>query len=80
MIFFGRGVKVNVITLKHNGNNITFRCCAEPFPNASGTDMEDDERAEIAFDDLREVDSLISMLERFKEENCAHMGEWRRRG
>lgn len=35
---------------------------------------------EIVFDDLTEVDALIDMLKRFKQESQEYMGVWKRSG
>lgn len=77
MKIIGNKDNVNVITLKHKGKDIKFRCYSKPFPYMPRTDLEEDREAEIVFDDLREVDSLIEMLERFKKESHEYMGEWR---
>ena len=39
-------------------------------------EFDKDARAYIEFQDSREVDLLIDMLERFKRENYHHFGEW----
>ena len=33
--------------------------------------------ATIAFDDSYEIDALIDMLTRFKQDNLGYLGEWR---
>lgn len=77
MKIVGNKDDVNVITLIHKGKNIKFRCYLNPFPYMDREDLEKDRESEIIFDDLREVDSMISMFERFKKESCEYMGEWR---
>lgn len=68
---------VNEILLTHKGRNLKFQCFVKPFPYPIGLDLEERRSAEIAFDDLQEVDSLIDMLERFKRETKEYMGVWR---
>ena len=77
MKIVGNKDNVNVITLVHKSNNIKFRCYAKPFPYVDKIDSEEDKEVEIIFNDLKEVDSLISMLERFKKESCEYMGDWK---
>lgn len=68
---------VNEILLTHKGRNLKFQCFVKPFPYQIGLDLEERKIAEITFDDLQEVDSLIDMLERFKRETKEYMGVWR---
>ena len=69
---------VNIITLIHKGNNVKFQCIPEPMPYMPRIDLIEDRRAEIVFNDLREVDELITMLERFKKECSVYLGSWHR--
>ena len=39
--------------------------------------LKEDNIVEITFDDLMEVESLINILERFKEETERNIGIWR---
>lgn len=67
---------VNEITLRHKGRDIKFECFIKPFPYAERLDLEKRNRAEIVFDDLIEVDALIDMLKRFKQESQEYIGVW----
>lgn len=75
MKIVGNKDDINVITLIHKGKNFKFRCSTIPFPYMD-RNLEEDRESEIIFDDLREVDSLIGILERFKKESCEYIGEW----
>lgn len=54
--------------------------------NARGKDnrvlgiLKEKEPVEIVFDDLTEVDALIDMLKRFKQESQEYIGVWKRSG
>lgn len=49
-----------------------------PFSNGYGVEEFDrNARACIEFQDSREIDALIDMLEQFKKANRAYIGEWR---
>jgi hypothetical protein len=69
---------INEINLVHKGRDIKFNCFINPFPYAPRLDLEEIKRAEIVFDDLMEVDSMIEMLTRFRKECGEYIGEWRR--
>ena len=77
MKIVGNKDDINVITLIHKGKNFKFRCYPKPLPYMNRVDLEEDRESEIIFDDLREVDSLIDVLERFKKESFEYIGEWR---
>lgn len=76
MKIVGNKEDVNVITLIHKSKIFKLRCYPKLLPYMD-RNLEEDRGAEIFFDDLREVDSLIDILERFKKEICEYMGEWR---
>ena len=69
---------INEITLRHKGKNIKFECFVKPFPYAERLDLEKRNSAEIVFNDLIEVDALIDMLKRFKQESQEYIGVWKR--
>ena len=69
---------INEITLRHKGKDIKFKCFVKPFPYAERLDLEKRNGAEIVFDDLTEVDALIDMLKRFKQESQEYIGIWER--
>lgn len=78
MRVIGNVEDINVITLIHKGKNAKFQCIPQPMPYMPRIDLEEDKRVEIVFDDLREVDELITMLERFKKECSGYIGSWHR--
>lgn len=67
---------INKIILRHKGKDVKFECLIKPFPYAERLDLEKRNRAEIVFDDLIEVDALIDMLKRFKQESQEYIGVW----
>ena len=69
---------INEITLCHKGKDIRFKCFVKPFSYAERLDLEKRNGAEIVFDDLTEVDALIDMLKRFKQESQEYIGIWER--
>jgi hypothetical protein len=69
---------INEITLRHKGKDIKFNCFVKPFPYAERLDLGKRNSAEIVFDDLIEVDALIDMLKRFKQESQEYIGVWER--
>lgn len=71
---------VNEITLRHKGRDIKFECFIKPFPYAERLDLKEKDPVEIVFDDLTEVDALIDMLKRFKQESQKYIGVWKRSG
>lgn len=78
MRVIGNVEDINVITLTHKSKNAKFQCIPQPMPYMPRTDLEEDKVVEIMFDDLREVDELIAMLERFKKECIGYIGSWYR--
>lgn len=69
---------VNEITLRHKGRDVKFNCFIKPFPYAERLDLKERNSVEIVFDDLMEVDALIDMLKRFKQESQEYIGVWKR--
>lgn len=69
---------VDIITLAHKGINSKFQQIKQPSPYMPITDLIESKRVEIVFDDLKEVDELINMLERFRGEcSSCYLGNWR---
>lgn len=71
---------INEIILRHKGKDIKFNCFIKPFPYVERLDLKEKDLVEIVFDDLTEVDALIDMLERFKQESQEYIGVWKRSG
>lgn len=71
---------INEIILRHKGKNIKFNCFIKPFPYVERLDLKEKDPVEIVFDDWTEVDALIDMLERFKQESQEYIGVWKRSG
>ena len=69
---------VNEILLNHKGRNVKFECFIKPFPYAERLDLVEIKSVEIVFDDLMEVEALIDMLKRFKQEIQEYIGVWKR--
>lgn len=77
MKIIGNIEDANVITLIHKGKDVKFQHISA-IPYMLRTDLEEDQRVEIVFNDLLEVNELISMLERFIEECSGYIGNWHR--
>lgn len=71
---------INEIILHHKGKDVKFECFIKPFPYAERLDLKEKDLVEIVFDDLTEVDALIDMLKRFKQELQEYIGVWKRSG
>ena len=71
---------INEIILRHKGKDIKFNCFIKPFPYVERLDLKEKDSVEIVFDDLIEVDALIDMLKRFKQESQEYIGVWKRSG
>lgn len=69
---------VNEITLRHKGRDVKFKCFIKPFPYEERLNLKEKNPVEIVFDDLMEVDALIDMLKRFKQESQEYIGVWKR--
>ena len=78
MKIVGNMEDINTITFIHKGKNAKFQCILHPKLPMSNMDIEQDKKAEIVFYDLREVEELIAMLERFKTECLGYIGSWYR--
>ena len=65
---------INEMEFRHKGKDIKFKCFLKPFPY----DLEKRNSTEIVFNDLMEVDALIDMLKRFKQESQEYIGVWKR--
>lgn len=69
---------INQIYLTHKGCQRRFKCYNKPLLcNPFLEYLNQDNIVEITFDDLKEVESLINILERFKEETERHIGIWK---
>ena len=69
---------INEILLSHKGRNVKFECFIKPFPYSDRLDLAEKKPVEIVFDDLMEVEALIDMLKRFKQEIQEYIGVWKR--
>lgn len=69
---------INEIILRHKGKDIKFNCFIKPFPYVERLDLKERDSVEIVFDDLTEVNALIDMLKRFKQESQEYIGVWKR--
>ena len=75
-------VPVNVMRFRLLSKNIQFRCITPPDPSKEFdlSSFYEPNEAEFIFDDSREVDHLIEMLKKFKDECGDRIGEWKRDG
>jgi len=78
MKIIGNAKDINMITLIHKGKDVKFQCYPRSMPYMPRIDLREDTKAEIIFDDLLEINELISMLERFREECSGYIGNWQR--
>ncbi len=78
MKILGNEERVNTIELTHGSIDIRFTCFGNPFPYAPRRDLVEANQVTIVFDDMREIDELISMLEKFRNGCHEYIGEWRR--
>ena len=69
---------INEIILRHKGKDIKFNCFIKPFPYVERLDLKERDSVEIVFDDLTEVNALIDMLKKFKQESQEYIGVWKR--
>ena len=68
------------IRLRLLSADMMFRCIIPPNPDEQFLDpFEEPNETKIIFNDTREIDNLIQMLERFRNECCNHIGVWERR-
>ena len=67
--------EVSVIRLKHKGTELNMECIIPAvygdFPKPQPSNI-----ALIEFTDTTEIETMIRMLERFKEDAIAAMGRW----
>lgn len=63
------GKDVRNFEFYHRGANTVFRCLISPLPLNAPERNEYEFPTRIEFSDLYEVDGLIKMLERFRDEN-----------
>lgn len=63
------GKDVRNFEFYHRGANTVFRCLMNPLPLNAPEYTEYEFPIRIEFSDLYEVDELIKMLERFRDEN-----------
>ena len=68
---------INEIIFHHKGKGVKFECFIKPFPYAERLDLKEKVPLEIVFDDLIEVNALIDMLKRFKQESQEYIGVWK---
>lgn len=73
----GNGQKVNEIELNLRSMNTRFKCFVNPFPYAVDKDLFGRNAAVITFEDSGEIDSLIMMLEKFRDQNAGYIGSWK---
>lgn len=69
---------INEILLTHKGKNVKYDCFIKPLPCLDRLDLAKNESVNIVFDDLMEVEALIDLLERFKQEVQEYIGVWKR--
>ena len=79
MRIIGNKENVDEIMFMHKGRGLKFKCFIKPLNCEQRLNLKESKGVEIIFDDLREVDSLIDMLERFRKESYEYIGEWRTR-
>lgn len=78
MKIFSNKENLNNIILTHNGTKMKFQGFTKPFPYyGEHYVLEEPEKAEFIFEDLQEIDNLISMLEKFRKECRDYIGTWR---
>lgn len=74
----GNSDVVTQLRFHHHGAELNFECILNPKPYEPVADLSQGNRAIIEFSDLYEVDSLIEMLKKFKQEaTLGYMGEWK---
>lgn len=74
----GGGRGVSKIRMRHQGINLNFERLKES--QHFGDSFGKDNRLDLEFQDLCEVDSLIEALKEFKNECQLYMGCWQRKG
>ena len=77
MKFIGDNETVNRVSLSHKSKNLRFVCAPPPRWSTPDSDfLVSTTEGKIIFDDLYEVDALISMLQQFKNECSQHFDNW----
>lgn len=82
----GNGLPTKEIELHLKPVDTHYVLCLKPFGDLDPRGPSDpvmfgdgwQNRAVIHFEDTRELDSLIDMLVKFRDENFGYFGEWRR--
>ena len=69
------GKDIDSLLFTHKGTNVKFKCTKRVENHYFDTFYEE-AKVGIAFDDMKEVDYLIEMLERFKEAVSQNVGTW----
>ena len=70
------GQKINQIRFDHKGLNIAFRCILDDRKYVE--EIIPDEMMYLQFEDMMEVETLIRLLEDFKEQGKRrYIGDWR---
>ena len=70
------GTKINQVRFDHKGLNIAFRCILDE--KRYFEEMIPEEMMYIQFEDMSEVETLIRLLENFKEESKRrYIGDWK---
>lgn len=78
MKIIGNGTNLDHLRFSHNGADLHFNCILQQSSSQIQERIERKNEAKIEFSDLHEVDSLIEMLKRFKEEaTYGFIGNWK---
>lgn len=71
----GDGNNINIIKMRYLGTNMNFNRMGSPFhPGGAGIPVEREKCLFLEFQDLYEMENLISSLQEFKEACQLHMG------
>ena len=73
----GSSNKVTKLQITHRGMNVHFVCLQQPAPENPIKDIEMPAECKLEFDDIREIDYLIHMLEKAKQGILYGLGVWR---
>ena len=73
---------VNLMRFRLLSTNMQFRCIQPPDPEKimDLSTFHEPNEAAFVFDDSRELDNLIAMLQKFRDGCYNQMGEWKREG
>ena len=69
--------RVTEIKLRLKSTERALNLYTEPLPFDESNRLERSNSASIVFRDLREIDSLISVLQQFRDRNVRYIGDWR---